>query len=85
MDDPDSRLEARVTAEITGLASDFVDTLPARVRSTSAAEVRAAIGRRVHARDMAITVVATASDFRKRLVDSKVAPSAVDVIPYEDY
>jgi hypothetical protein len=34
---------------------------------------------------MAITVVATASDFRKRLVDSKVAPSAVDVIPYEDY
>ncbi len=85
MDDPDSRLEARVTAEITGLASDFVDTLPARVRSTSAAEVRAAIGRRVHARDMAITVVATAADFRKRLVDSKVAPSAVDVIPYEDY
>lgn len=85
MDDPDSRLEARVTAEITGLAADFVDTLPARVRATTAAEVRSAIARRVHARDMAITVVATAADFRKRLLDSKVAPSAVDVIPYEDY
>jgi zinc protease len=85
MDEPDDRLDARVTAEITGLPPDFVDTLPARVKATTAPEVEGAINRHVHARDLAITVVATAADFRKRLVDSKVAPSAVDVIPYEEY
>ena len=85
MDDPERRLDARVTAEMTGLDSDFVDQLPRRIAAASDAQIRDAIKRHVHARDLAITVVATASDFRRRLLDSKVAPSAVDVVPYDKY
>jgi zinc protease len=85
MDDPERRLDARVTAEVTGLPPGFVDQLPQQIASTSNAQIRAAMKRHVHARDLAITVVATAADFRSRLLDSRVAPSAVDVVPYEKY
>jgi zinc protease len=85
MDDPERRLEARVTAEMSGLPPEFVDQLPRQIAAVSNAQIRGAAKRHVHARDLAITVVATASDFRTRLLDSKVAPSAVDVVPYEKY
>jgi predicted Zn-dependent peptidase len=85
MDDPDHRLAARVTAEIAGLPPDFVDTYPARVRALSAAEVNAALKRHVHAKDMAITMVATASDMKPRLLDAKIKESAIDVVPYDGY
>ena len=85
MDEPEHRLDARVTAEITGLPATFVDDLPSRVRAVTTDQVNAAIKRHVHARDLAITVVATASEFRKRLLESKVAPSAIDVVPFDDY
>ena len=60
MDVPEQRLAARVSAEIAGLPADFVDSYAARVSAVSPAEVNAAIKRHVHARDLAITMVASA-------------------------
>jgi zinc protease len=85
MDDPDHRLAARVTAEIAGQAPDFVDTYPARVRALTPAAVNAALKRHVHAKDLAITMVATAKDMKPRLLDAKIQETAIDVVPYESY
>jgi zinc protease len=85
MDDPARRLEARVSAEIVGLPPTFVDELPARVRAVTAAEVKGALVRNVHAHDLAITVVATGAQLRQRLIDAQVQPSAIDVLPYDGY
>ena len=54
-------------------------------RRADARRVNAAIKRRVHARDLAITMVATASVMKKLLVDAKVQESAIDVVPYDGY
>ena len=83
MDVPEHRLAARVSAEIVGLPADFVDTYAARIDALTPAAVNAAIKRRVHARDLAITMVATASVMKKLLVDAKVQESAIDVVPYD--
>ena len=85
MDVPEHRLAARVTAEIAGLPADFVDSYPERLNAQTAAGVNAAIKRRVHARDLAITMVATASVMKKLLLDAKVQQSAIDVVPYDGY
>jgi zinc protease len=85
MDVPEHRLDARVSAEIAGLPPDFVDSYGARVRALTADEVNAAIKRRVHARDLAITMVASAPVMKKLLVDSKVQESAIDVVPFDGY
>ena len=85
MDEPERRLAARVSAEMAGLPADFVDSYPARVRAVSPAAVNAAIKRHVHARDLAITMVASASAMRPRLRDAKLDESAIDVVPYDGY
>jgi predicted Zn-dependent peptidase len=85
MDQPEHRLAARVTAEIAGLPADFVDTYAERIDALTPAAVNAAIKRHVHARDLAITMVATASVMKKLLVDAKVQESAIDVVPYDSY
>ena len=85
MDDPDHRLTARVSAEIAGLPPDFVDTYPAQVKALTVAEVNAAIKRNVHAKDLAITMVATASEMKRRLLDAKIQESAINVVNYESY
>ncbi|MEO5769094.1 MAG: pitrilysin family protein, partial [Polyangia bacterium] len=88
VDDPGQRLTARVNYEIAGngtLNAGFVDELPARVRAVTAAQVKAAVLRHLRARDLAITVVATAADLWTRLVDAKVQPGAIDVVPYDSY
>jgi len=85
MDDPDARLDARLTAELAGLPPTFLDELPARVQATTLAQVNAAISRRVHAHDLAITVVATASVLRPLLLGDKVQPGAIDVVPYDTF
>jgi zinc protease len=85
LDDPERRLDARLSAEIVGLPPTFTDDFPARVRAVTAAEVKAAIGRRIRAKDLAITVVATAGDMYRRLLEAKVESGAVDVVPFDDY
>jgi zinc protease len=85
MDIPEQRLAARVAAEIAGLPADFVDSFGARVAAVTPAEVNAAIKRHVHAHDLAITMVATASGMKKLLTGAKIEESAIDVVPYDGY
>ncbi|HVT09967.1 MAG TPA: pitrilysin family protein [Polyangia bacterium] len=85
LDAPDRRLDARVTNEITGLPPDFLETFGARVAAATPDAVNAAIKRHVHARDLAITMVATAPAMKKLLVDAKVQESAIDIVPYDSY
>jgi zinc protease len=85
MDVPEQRLAARVTAEVAGLPADFVDTYPEKIDALTPEVVNAAIKRRVHAHDLAITMVATASVMKKLLVDAKVQETAIDVVPYDGY
>jgi hypothetical protein len=47
--------------------------------------VKAAISRRIRAKDLAITVVATAAELHRRLLEAKVESSAVDVVPFDEY
>jgi zinc protease len=83
MDAPEHRMDARVTAEIAGLPADFVDTFAARVSAIKPASVNAALKRHVHARDLAITMVATAPVMKKLLVDAKLKESDIDVVPFD--
>jgi zinc protease len=85
MDVPEHRLAARVTAEIAGLPPGFVDSTPARLAALTPAEVNAAIKRHVHAKDLAITMVATAPIMKKLLLEAKLQESAIDVVPYDGY
>jgi predicted Zn-dependent peptidase len=85
MDVPEQRLDARVNAEIAGLPLEHVDSFAQRAASVTAAEVNAAIKRRVRARDLAITMVATAAVMKPLLIGAKVQESAIDVVPYESY
>jgi zinc protease len=85
MDAPAHRLDARVSAEIAGLPADWVDTLPARLAAVKPAAVNAALKRHVHARDLAITMVASAPVMKKLLVGSKIKESDVDLVPWDSY
>jgi zinc protease len=85
MDAPAHRLDARVSAEIAGLPADWVDTLPARLGAVKPAAVNAALKRHVHARDLAITMVASAPVMKKLLVGSRIKESDVDVVPWDGY
>jgi zinc protease len=85
MDAPEHRLDARVSAEIAGLPPDFVDTLPARLAAVKPIEVNAALRRHAHARDLAITMVASAPVLKKLLVDSKIRETDIDVVPFDSY
>ena len=85
MDVPEQRLAARVAAEVAGLPADFVDSFGARVSAVSPAEVNAAIKRQVHARDLAITMVASAPVMKKLLTGAKIQESAIDVVPYDGF
>jgi zinc protease len=83
IDIPEHRLEARVGAELAGLPADFVDTYTERVRAITPAQVNAAIAKHVHARDLAITMVSTASVVKKLLVQAKIKDTAIDVVDFE--
>jgi predicted Zn-dependent peptidase len=85
MDVTERRLDARLSAELAGLPADFVDSFPRRVRAVSAEEVNGAIARQVHARDLAITMVASAPVMKKLLVDAKIKETAIDVVGFESY
>jgi zinc protease len=85
MDSPAQRLDARVAAEIAGLPADWVDTLPARFAAVKPAAVNAALKRHVHARDLAITMVASAPVMKKLLLSSKIKEGDIDVVPWSSY
>ena len=60
---------------------DFVDTFADRVRAVTApARSTPRSAKHVRARDLAITMVSTASVMKKLLVDAKIKDSAIDVV-----
>ncbi|MES1166350.1 MAG: hypothetical protein ABUR63_11365, partial [Verrucomicrobiota bacterium] len=67
------------------LPPDFLETFAARVGAATLDAVNAAIKRHVHARDLAITMVATAAAMKKLLIEAKVQESAIDIVPYDSY
>ena len=83
MDEPSTRLAARVAAEINGLPPDEVDTFPERVRAVSAEAVTAAIQRHIDPENLAITLVATSADLIPLLVKSGIQEGAIDVAPWD--
>lgn len=83
MDDPARRLLARVQAELHGLPPDHVDTLPARLRAVTAADVNRALRAHLHPQDLAITLVATAGPLVDKLVASGIDRGAIDVVPWD--
>ncbi len=85
IDAPERRLDARVDAEVVGLAPDFVDRYPDLVRAVTPAQVSAALTRHVHARNLAITMVSTASVIKPLLIGAKIKESAIDIIPFDSY
>ncbi|MEA2698101.1 MAG: zinc protease [Myxococcales bacterium] len=85
IDAPEQRLAARVDAEVVGLPADFVDHYPDQVRAVTAKQVNAALARHVHARDLAITMVSTASVMKPLLTAAKIKESAIDVVSFDAY
>jgi predicted Zn-dependent peptidase len=83
MDVPEHRLDARLSAEMAGLPPDFVDTFPERVRAVTPRQVNAAISKHVRARDLAISMVATAATMKKLLLAAKIKESSIDVVGFE--
>ena len=85
MDVPEHRLDARVDAEVVGLPGDFVDRYADLVRAVSPGQVNAALARHVRARNLAITMVSTASVIKPLLLGAKIKESAIDVVPFDSY
>lgn len=85
IDSPRRRLGAWVTAEIQGLPPDAVDTYPERVRALTLERIEQAIEKHVHPNDLAITLVATADETMKRLVEAGIDRGAIDVHAYDSY
>ncbi|HEX3698064.1 MAG TPA: pitrilysin family protein [Polyangia bacterium] len=85
IDAPDQRLDARVDAEVVGLPADFVDRYPELVRAVTPKQVGAALARHVHAKNLAITMVSTASVMKRLLLEAKIKDSAIDVVPFDSY
>ncbi|HEY0712443.1 MAG TPA: insulinase family protein, partial [Polyangia bacterium] len=83
LDDPVRRLDARVTAEISGLPPDEVDTLPARIRAITPEAVAGAIERHLDPDHLTITVLATAETLMPLLLKAKIEEGAIDVVPFD--
>jgi zinc protease len=82
LDTPGARLARRIAGEIQGLPRDFIDTFADRVHATTTDAVRSALAKHLHPKDLAITLVATASVLVPKLKAAGIKESAIDVTPY---
>lgn len=67
IDTAQKRLDQRIEAELFGLPADYFDAFVGRVKRVSIDDANAALTRRLSRRDLAITVVATASELKGQL------------------
>jgi zinc protease len=67
IDTAQKRLDQRIEAELFSLPADYFDAFVSRVKRVSVADANAALARRLSRRDLAITVVATASELEAQL------------------
>jgi zinc protease len=82
IDTAQKRLDQRVEAELFGLADDYFDGFVERIQAVTRKQANAALLERLSRRDLAIVVVATASDLRK---DIAALPGVVkvDEVPFD--
>jgi len=80
LDTPQKRLEPRVEAEVHGLPRSFHEHFVERVEAVELAAARAAVHRRLAARDLTIAVVATAADVLPSL---RPLADEVRVVPFD--
>lgn len=82
LDTPGARLGRRIAGEIAGLPRDFIDTFAEKVQATTPDQVRAALAKHLHPKDLAITMVATASVLVPKLQAAGIKTTAIDVTPF---
>jgi zinc protease len=84
---PERRLALRAALQVCGLPEDYIRTYPERIAAASAEGVRAAARRHVRAADLAITVVATASDVAPALerAAAELRLDGIDVVDYRSF
>jgi zinc protease len=79
---PEERLDLALAVAVCGLPADYREHAVANLRAVTAAEVRAAMKRRLRASDLAITVVTTAKPLQKKL--SKLVDE-VEIVAFDSY
>lgn len=76
------RLEQRVAVELFGLPRDYFDHYVQRVRAVTLAQANAAVRARLSRDDLAIVMVATASDVHDGLA-ALDGVTSVDIVPFD--
>lgn len=82
IDTAQKRLDQRIEAELFGLPADYFDGFVRRVQGVSRADANASLQKRLSRRDLAITVVATASQLREEL-EGIARFDEVKVVPFD--
>ena len=83
---PEDRVDLRIGVEVCGLPADFLATLVPHIRAVTPAMVRGAMKRVLRPGDLAVTLVATASEVVPQLEKAKlVRKGAVKVVGFESY
>jgi len=82
IDTASDRLNQRLDVELYGLPRDYYDRYLERVRAVTLTQANAALRRRLSADDLAIVMVATASEVREGLAGIR-GVSTVDVTPFD--
>lgn len=83
IDTADKRLEKRIDAEVLRLGPHYYQTWVERVRAVDLAAANAAIREHLEVEDLAIVLVATASELRARLQAEIPGVASVDVVAYD--
>lgn len=83
---PERRLSLRAGLEVCGLAPDYLESYPSRIADVSPAEVRAVARRYVTAKDLHVTLVATADEVVPALERATaLGLDGIEVVPYDSF
>ncbi|MSP61066.1 MAG: insulinase family protein [Myxococcales bacterium] len=80
---PEDRLDLAASVAVCGLPGDYRERFVPAVLAVEPAEVRAAMARRLHEKDLAITIVSTAKKLRPLL--RKLSFDALEVTPHDTF
>jgi zinc protease len=83
IDTPQKRLDQRIEAELFGLPHDYFDAFVERVKHVTREEANAALRKRLSVRDLAIGVVATASELQGPLSQLPGGLRELRVVPFD--
>lgn len=83
IDTADKRLEKRIDAEVLRLGPGYYDTWVDRIRTVDLATANRAIREHVQTEDLAIVLVATASELRDGLQAEIPGVTGVEVVPFD--